>query len=107
MKTSPGPDATTFSMVVSWNVKRLELDTRLQWMVSELRVFQVVCLDIRHVTQDGEGDDAGKEAGGGVDEARDDGVLDAVVVELVVGAERGQGARPDAARAQRPSEVRT
>ena len=59
------------------------------------------------MTQDGEGDDAGKEAGGGVDEARDDGVLDAVVVELVVGAERGQGARPDAARAQRPSEVRT
>ena len=58
------------------------------------------------MTEDGEGDDAGKEAGGGVDEARDDGVLDAVVVELVVGAERGQGARPDAARAQRPSEVR-
>ena len=59
------------------------------------------------MTQDGEGDDAGKEAGGGVDEARDDGVLDAVVVELVIGAERGQGARPDAERAQRPSEVRT
>ena len=104
MNTSPGPDATTFSMVVSWNVKRVELNTHDSngWLV-----FQIVCLDIRHVTQDGEGDDAGKEAGGGVDEARDDGVLDAVVVELVVGAERGQGARPDAARAQRPSEVRT
>ena len=69
-------------------------------------MFQIVCLDIRHVTKDGEGDDAGKEAGGGVDEARDDGVLDAVVVELVVGAERGQGTRPDAERIQRPTEVR-
>ena len=54
------------------------------------------CLNICHVTQNGEGDDAGEEAGGGVDEARDDGVRDAVVVELVVGAERGQGAGPDA-----------
>ena len=49
------------------------------------------------MTQNGEGDDAGKEASGGVDEASDDGVLDAVVMELVVGAERGQGAGPDAA----------
>ena len=70
-------------------------------------MFQIVCLDIRHVTQDGEGDDAGKEAGGGVDEARDDGVLDAVVVELIVGAERGQGACPNAEREQRATEVRT
>ena len=49
------------------------------------------------MTQNGEGDDASKEASGGVDEASDDGVLDAVVVELVVGAERGQGTGPDAA----------
>ena len=42
------------------------------------------------MTQDGEGDDAGKEAGGGVDEARDDGVLDAVVVEFVVGTQGWQ-----------------
>ena len=57
------------------------------------------------MTQDGEGDDAGKEAGGGVDEARDDGVLDAVMVELVVGSECGQGACPDAVYARLQGEV--
>ena len=54
------------------------------------------CLNKCHVAQNGKGDDAGKEAGGGVDEARDDGVLDAVVMELVVGAECGKGSGPDA-----------
>ena len=47
------------------------------------------------MSQDGESDTARKETGAGVDEASDDGVLDAVVVELVVGAQGRQCSRPD------------
>ena len=47
------------------------------------------------MTEDGEGDAAGKETRAGVDEAGDDGVLDAVVVELVVRPQRRQSSRPD------------
>ena len=47
------------------------------------------------MSQDGEGDTSGKETGACVDEASDDGVLDAVVVELVVGSQGGQRSRPD------------
>ena len=40
----------------------------------------IYCLNIRHVTQNREGDNAGKKASARVDEASDDGVLDAFKV---------------------------
>ena len=49
----------------------------------------------RQVAQHGEGDDAGDQARHRVDEARDHGVAEAVVLERVVRAERRQGARAD------------
>lgn len=42
-------------------------------------------LDVGHVPEDGEDDEAGQEAGEAVDGTGEDGVAVAVVVELVVG----------------------
>ena len=49
-----------------------------------------------HVTEDREGDASGKEASPRVHQAGDNRILDAVVVELVVRAEGGEGPGPDA-----------
>ena len=46
------------------------------------------------MTQDGEHEDPGGEAGAGVDHAGDQRVPVAVVVELVVGAQRREGSGP-------------
>ena len=45
---------------------------------------------------DGEGDDAGKDGGGAVDDGHDDGVLLAVVGGLVVAGEGDEAAEPQA-----------
>ena len=50
-------------------------------------------VDGGHVAQDGEHQDPSSEAGAGVDHAGDQGVAVAVVVELVVGAQRWESSR--------------
>ncbi len=46
-----------------------------------------IYLVMSHVTEDGKGDYTGKETRARIDKARDDGVLDAIVVELVIGSQ--------------------
>ena len=55
-------------------------------------------LDVRHVAQDGEDHHGREEGGEGVDAADDNGVLVAVVVELVVASEGQKGADSDSVR---------
>ena len=54
--------------------------------------------DVRHVAENGENGDAGKNGGGSVDDGNDDGVAHAIVGETVVG---GHGDETAVTHAQR------
>lgn len=47
---------------------------------------------MRHEPEDGEHHEAGEEGGGAVEDGHEEGVAEAVVAELVEGAQGGQGA---------------
>ena len=55
-------------------------------------------LGVSHVPEDGEDDDGREERGEGVDAAHEDGILVAVVVELVVASKGEKGANADSIR---------
>lgn len=59
-------------------------------------MFQAALVEGGLPAQDGEGDDAGKDGGGAVDDGHDDGVLLAVVGGFVVAGEGNEAAEPQA-----------